>query len=66
MHEKRERITLHPLVPMECIILLIITRSELALVAHSLYTCIKHYINDCAVEKFQLGHVAARRGRLKH
>ena len=56
--------------------------------AHSLYTCIKHYINDCAVvtisrywswmnnnllnakiysaEKFQIGHVAAQRSRLKH
>ena len=26
-----------------------ITRNELALLAHSLYTCIKLYINDCAV-----------------
>ena len=48
------------------IVLLYYTRSELASFAHSLYTCIKHYIKDCAVEKFQLGHVAVWRGRLKH
>ena len=27
----------------------IITRSELTSLAHSLYTCIKLYINDCGV-----------------
>ena len=27
----------------------IITRSELASLAHSLYACIKHHINDCAL-----------------
>ena len=39
------------------------------LLAHSLYTCIKLYINNCAVMTIEtniIGHVAAQRGRLKH
>ena len=31
-----------------------------------LYVCTKHYINDCAAEKFQLGHVAVLCGRFKY
>ena len=56
----------------------IISRSELASLAHSLYACIKHvhHINDCTVvnginnnyfaETFQIGYSATKRGGLKH
>ena len=48
-----------------------ITRSELTLLPHSLYICIKLYLNDCAVNDYrhvldQHRYIVALRGRLKH